>query len=276
MKIVVLSLLSLFTALACGGDTSTVFDAKQETTEAAVEEVALAEPSSSANAPLAANTEAVTPKIIREASLRFETQDLEKTHSNALVLIKKYHAYVQEDNQGKNYDRVYHNVVVRIPNAHFDAFITEIGNGVQYFEEKTITAQDVTEEFVDQSARLKAKKTLEERYLQLLTKATKVSEILEIEQHLAVIREEIEAVEGRLKYLQNRVSYSTITINYYKKVPQSEQATVSYGSKMGNAFRSGWNGISSFFIGLIYVWPFILILVGLLLFIRKRLKAKKV
>jgi len=223
------------------------------------------------------NFEAQTEqKIIKESNLRYETQDLEATYQQIISSVKKNKAYVQSDTEGKDYNSLYRTITVRIPNANFDAFLADVGKGVAYFDRKEISAQDVTAEFIDIEARLKAKKTLEKRYLQLLTKATKVSEILEIEKELSTIREEIEAKEGQLKYLQNRVSLSTVTIEFYKKVADADNATVSYGTKMWNAIKSGWNGISSFFIGLLHIWPFILILVAVILFIRKKLSKKNV
>lgn len=215
-------------------------------------------------------------KIIKESNLRYETQDLEATYQQIIASVKKNKAYVQSDTEGKDYNSLYRTITLRIPNANFDAFLADVGKGVAYFDRKEISAKDVTAEFIDIEARLKAKKTLEERYLQLLTKATKVSEILEIEKELSTIREEIEAKEGQLKYLQNRVSLSTVTIEFYKKVADADNATVSYGTKMWNAIKSGWNGISSFFIGLLHIWPFILILVAVIFFIRKKLKKKNV
>jgi hypothetical protein len=215
-------------------------------------------------------------KIIKESNLRYETQDLDATYQQIILSAKKHKAYVQSDTEGKDYNSLYRTLIVRIPNANFDAFLADVGKGVAYFDRKEISAKDVTAEFIDIEARLKAKKTLEERYLQLLTKATKVSEILEIEKELSTIREEIEAKEGQLKYLQNRVSLSTVTIEFYKKVADADHATVSYGTKMWNAVKSGWNGISSFFIGLLHIWPFILILVAVIFFIRKKLKKKNV
>jgi hypothetical protein len=115
---------------------------------------------------------------------------------------------------------------------------------------------------------------LEERYYELLKKANKVSEMLEIEQKLSEIREEIEAKEGRLNYLENKVSMSTLDINFYKPVAEGRKATVSYGGRIGNAFVSGFNGISNFFISLLGIWPVIVTLVVLFILIRKRLKRK--
>lgn len=276
MKLVAYSLFALNIVLACGQSH------ENNTATAEVAEVAVADmaatpdPEEAKMANENTTVQNIEQKIIREGHLQFETQEPDNTYNRLVQSAKKYNAYIQEDSEGKSWDRVYRNVTVRIPNTHFDAFIADISTGISFFDQKQITSQDVTEEFVDLNARLKAKKTLEERYLQLLHKAVKVSEIIEIERELSAIREEIEAKEGRLKYLQHRVSYSTITVNFYKKVPQSEQATVSYGNKMWNALQSGWNGISSFFIGVLHVWPFIIILVALFFFIRKRLRTKKI
>ena len=97
----------------------------------------------------------------------------------------------------------------------------------------------MTEEFVDLKARLKAKKELEDRYLQLLEQAKNVKEMLEIERELSNIREEIEAKEGRLQYLQNKVTLSTIYINFYKTT-QSKGVSLSYGQKMINIPQIFW------------------------------------
>lgn len=214
-------------------------------------------------------------KIIKTAQLRFETQDIQKSFSSIYKATKNYKAYIQNDNSGSDYGSIYRNVTLRIPNTHFDAFIDEISKGVSHFDRKEISALDVTEEFVDIEARLKAKRTLENRYLEILKKANKVSEILEVEKQLSIIREEIESSEGRLKYLQNKVSMSTITIEMYTEKPEGTGTTVSYGSKMWNAIKSGFNGLSSFFLGMLHIWPFILIFVVLFFLIRRKIRNKK-
>ncbi|WP_333693564.1 DUF4349 domain-containing protein [Flavobacterium sp.] len=269
MKLTIAYLSLLVFPLMCGGNPdNTVYET------AATEDVA---PAMIDDKVASSNFEAQTEqKIIKESNLRYETQDLEATYQQIIASVKKNKAYIQSDAEGKDYNSLYRTITVRIPNANFDAFLADVGKGVAYFDRKEISARDVTAEFIDIEARLKAKKTLEERYLQLLSKASKVSEILEIEKELSTIREEIEAKEGQLKYLQNRVSLSTVTIEFYKKVANAENATVSYGTQMWNALKSGWNGISGFFIGLLHIWPFILILVAVIVYIRKKLKRKNI
>lgn len=223
--------------------------------------------------PPLANQE-VAQKIIKNATLRFETQDLEKTRLQVLTAIKKADGYVQNDNSGKDYNQLYQQLTVRIPSKNFQQTIDDIAQGVAYFDERTISQRDVTEEFIDLNARLKAKRALENRYLDLLTKAVNVKEMLEIERELSQIREEIEAKEGRLNYLNNQVSLSTAYVHFYK-VTSDQGITQSFGSKITNALKSGWNGISVFFLGLLHIWPFLILLGIGAFFTRKKLKEKK-
>jgi Domain of unknown function (DUF4349) len=216
----------------------------------------------------------VTPKIIKNCNLRFETSDLEATFNQIAKTVAKNKANIQNDTQGTEYNNVFRSVVVRVPSENFEALLAEVSQSVSYFDLKEISSDDVTEEYIDIDARLKTKKVLETRYFELLKKASKISEIIEIEKQLSAIREEIESKEGQLKYLQNKVSMSTVTIHFYKTTAQKSGATVSFGTKIINAIVSGFNGISSFFIWLIEIWPFMLILVAIIYFIKKKFKKK--
>lgn len=217
----------------------------------------------------------IEQKIIKQASLRFETNDLEETYKQIQTAVKQSQGKVQSDSEGKDYGTLYRNITIRVPSQNFDNFINTISKGVSYFERKEITAEDVTEQYIDLTTRLKNKRKLEERYLQILQKAAKISEILEIEKQISIIREEIEAKEGQLKYLESRVSESTVTIEFFKNLPEQEAVQLSYGSKVWTAIKSGFFSLSSFFISIISIWPFIIIIVVLAYFIRKRIKRKK-
>jgi len=218
----------------------------------------------------------IPQKIIKEASLRFETNDLQDTFNQIQTAIAANKASIQNDSEGKDYDNVYRNLTVRVPSQNFDAFINAISKGVSYFERKDISSQNVTEQYIDLTSRLNTKRKLEERYLQILQKATKISEILEIEKQISAIREEIEAKEGQLKYLESRVSESTVTIEFYKIIAQKEGVKTSYGSKIWTAIQSGFFSLSEFLISLISLWPFIILFCVIAYFIRRRFKRKKI
>ena len=216
----------------------------------------------------------IEQKLIKESYLAFETKDLDQTYKAIVAAINKYNGYIQDDSANKGYSRISRQLTVRIPTNNFQSTIDDISQNVEYFDTKRISSKDVTEEFVDLEARLKAKRTLEERYLELLKKAQNVKEVLEIERELSSIREEIEAKQGRLKYLQNKVSLSTINIEFYKLTAESK-VPISYGSKMWKAIVSGFDGLSAFFLGILYIWPFIIFLIIVFFLIKRWINKRR-
>ena len=259
-----ISFLILILPLACSQNKSADYTESPNYDEAYAveEEIAFkASESSKDEYEIIKNNEAsVEQKLIKESFLEFETEDLDKTYSNIARFVKQNNGFIQDDNSNKNYNRISRNLTIRIPTNGFQNVLDSISGSVSFFDTKRVSSKDVTEEFIDLEARLKAKKTLETRYLELLSKAKNVKEILDIERELSNIREEIEAKQGRLKYLNNKVSLSTINIQFYKTTTESK-ITQSYGSKMWKAIASGFNGLSLFFLGLLHIWPFIILLI---------------
>ena len=239
-----------------------------------VEEAAMEVPLPSSEIENTQSIEVQEQKIIKTANLEFETQELDKTHQTILNLTTQYKGLVQSDNSGKSYDKIYRHITLRVPSENFQIVVDGISDRVAYFDRRVITRQDVTEEFVDVQARLKAKKKLESRYLELLKQAKNVKEMLEIERELSQIREEIEAKEGRLKVLESRVSMSTINVSFYKTTVETG-VRVSYGAKMLNSLEGGWEGISIFFLGILYLWPLFLMAIIIILVVRRLIKRSR-
>ena len=265
MKLYLLILISIIT-LACS-DSSSSGNSDYNAGYEAIKDIAV-ETVSRDSESISVSDEIFEQKLIKESYLRFETQDLSKSYNNVIKIIKENKGFIQNDQSTKSYNRTYRKLTIRIPTQNFQKAIDSIESQVAYFEEKRISSKDVTEEFIDLEARLEAKKILEKRYLELLSKAKNVKEILDIERELSKIREEIEAKQGRLKYLNNRVSLSTLNIEFYK-VTSETGVTVSYGSKMWNAVKSGFNGLSLLFLGLLHIWPFIVVIIVTFFLLRR-------
>lgn len=213
-------------------------------------------------------------KLVKESYVRFETDDLEKTYKDIIACVKENEGYIQNDESNREYGQHSRKLVSRVPSKNFQKTLDAISKNISFFDERNVTSTDVTEEYIDIGARLRAKQSLEKRYMDLLAKAQNVKEILEIEKELSVIREEIKASEGRLKYLENRVSYSTLTVTFYK--PTAETGiTISYGTKMWNALKAGFNGLSFFLLGVFTLWPLWIIAIAVIFFIRAKFFRKK-
>lgn len=217
------------------------------------------------------NVENIERKLIKEGTVEFETNDLKLTRKTVFTAVDKFKAYVSSDQEYNAPGRKSNTIVIRVPANNFDNFLKEATLGVERFDSKEINVKDVTEEFLDVQARLKTKKELEKRYLDLLKQAKNVTDILEIEKQIGQLRAEIESIEGRLNYLQNRVSFSTLTMTFYESLPNQTE----FGQKFKHGLRNGWENLIWFLVALVNIWPFIIVALGFIIGIQMYRKNKK-
>ena len=218
--------------------------------------------------------EVIEKKIIKTAEISIHVEDFKKARAGLGSLLKKYNAYVADESE-QNYDyQVSSDLVIRVKAQNFDSLLNGMNGLAVHVDSKHIKLSDVTEEFIDVTARLKNKKQVEQQYLEILKKARTIDEILKVSEYLRVIREEIESKEGRLKYLKSQVSLSTIYLNMTQSVESKDYP--GFGQKFVKAVKGGWDGILIFILGLVYMWPFILVITFIIwLIIRYRKKRKQ-
>nr|WP_295929514.1 DUF4349 domain-containing protein [uncultured Dyadobacter sp.] len=232
--------------------------------EAAVEE--------SAPAPPKTITATVVRKLIKNGRIAFETEDPMAVRKQIIASAKAFNGYISSESEEKQGGETSYQMVVRVPAERFDQLLTSATKGVSEFRERSIEIEDVTEDFLDHEARVRSKKEIESRYRQLLSKALSVKDILEIEKQMGEIRTEIEASEGRLKYLTDQVQYSTLRITFYKSIPSGS----SFSHEISNAFSNGWQSLRVLAVILVTIWPFVLLAVLTLFAVRYfRKRARK-
>lgn len=212
-------------------------------------------------------------KLIKTGLIEFETDDIKKTREIIENLVLKYQAYISQEDEKHFYSGIRQTISIRIPKENFDNFLNEVTAGIKKLDNKTITVEDVTEEFVDSIARLKVKKETEQTYLKILTQAKTVKDILEVQNQIQDLRSDIEAIEGRLRYLQKSVNYSTLNISMYQINSDIEKP--SFFSKAVDALEDGISLFSDIIISILYLWIFILIIALILIIIIKKRRSKK-
>lgn len=210
-------------------------------------------------------------KLIKEGYVEFETRNIEDTRENILAAVKRYKGYISSDQEFAEPGRMSNTMIIKVPAPAFDSTLVYIGKDVRKFDRKEIFIKDVTEEFLDVEARLNTKRELEQRYIELLKQAGKISEIMEIERELAQLRGDVESIEGRYKYLTNQVAFSTLNITYYKTNP----IYMSFGNKLLEGLVKGWNNLMLFIVFLVNLWPFLLIIGGFIFWWVKRRNLRK-
>lgn len=198
----------------------------------------------------------VERKLIRTGSIRFEVEDLAATKSKIEAMVQAMGGYISSENTQNYGESKEQNMQIRVPAPRFDSLLQQIENQAQKIESRQINAQDVTEEFIDIQARLTTKKELEKRYAELLGIAKNVEEMLSIERQLEEVRGEIESMEGRLNYLSKQVNFSTLDVSFY--VYKGDTGS-SFFHDLGRGFGNGWENLLLFIVGLVNLWPFVIL-----------------
>lgn len=159
--------------------------------------------------------------LIKNASLTIETEDARKASELLVAAIEELGGYVSDfreavDRLGR---RSIH-VQVRVPADKFQSSMERL-EPLGKVLSRQVTTEDVTEQFVDTDARLRNLKRTEERLLAHLDRTGKLEDIVEVEHELTRVREQIEVLEGRLRFLSHRVAFSTINTTF-QEAPKAE------------------------------------------------------
>jgi hypothetical protein len=174
-------------------------------------------------------------------------------------LMRRTGGYLADENQYTSDNRQSYNMTVRIPSAAFDTFLVMLEQHARVFDARQISTSDVSEEYADIQARIKNRKELLDRYRVLLSKAAKIEDVLQLERGINDLQTEIEAAEGRIRYLDNRVSYSTLQIEIYRKV----MGPGRFFYRVGEGFKGGFDLMQWIIIGFVHLWPLWIVVAGL-------------
>lgn len=163
-------------------------------------------------------SQAMERKIIRNANLTIEVTSPPESQRKIASIAESHQGFVvtsestQRTTEDTSKPAITVNLIVRVPAAQFNQAMEEIRVlGLRVIQEK-ITGQDVTEEFMDLEARIKNQKALEAQFLEIMKRAGKVEEALNVQRELAEVRTQIEKLEGRRRFLENQASLSTISV----------------------------------------------------------------
>ena len=167
----------------------------------------------------AATNEAADRKIIRNADITIEVASTTEAQQRVTFIAEFHGGFVvtSEAKQREDVDPAKRTLdiklVVRVPAHQFGAALDEITRLAANLREANVAGQDVTEDFIDLEARLKTQKALELQFLEIMKQARTVEDALQVQSQIADVRTDIEKLEGRKRFLENRSSLSTITVN---------------------------------------------------------------
>src|SRR5438876_2286503 len=157
-------------------------------------------------------------KLIRNATVQLEIVSFDDAVQKITALANEERGYVATTSCEKQRNgKLRGTVVVKVLPENLDRFLQKV-RGLGELKNQTLGTEDVTKAYFDTDARLKNAHVMEQRLIDMLkTKTGKVSDLLQVEKELGRVREEIEKMQGELKYWDSQVQFATVTISLAEK-----------------------------------------------------------
>jgi vacuolar-type H+-ATPase subunit I/STV1 len=159
---------------------------------------------------------ALDRKIIYTVSLDLVVEDTEVAFQEVERLAEEIGGYVARSNMWQEDNHPRGSLTVRVPAERLDEALTKFKALAVDVEAERRDSQDVTEEYVDLTARLDNEKRTERELQELLetrSKSGKTADILEVHRELSSVRSQIEQIQGRMTYLDNLSAMATVEIS---------------------------------------------------------------
>lgn len=186
-----------------------------------------------------ANQPSVDRKVIETAQMTIEAKDLAVTETKTFELLanrqgKMDSSNVTLDSNGRK-NGVY---LLRVPAGQLREYVRELAAIPDIVvRQRSLAVKDVTEEYIDISARLENMQRHEIRLREILTKANTIEEILKVEKELAAARGQIESATARIKALSDKIDFSTISLRITEVTVMTE---TNFSGKLMAIIRDSW------------------------------------
>ncbi len=204
------------------------------------------------------NTAPTDRKIIRNADLTLESDSPEDSQREITSIAERAGGFVVESqatsSDVKSTRRDIVNISIRVPSQKFADAMEEIRRTGTRIVIESVKGEDVTEEFIDVEARLRAKKALEMQFMEIMKRANNVNDALNVQSEIADVRGEIERIEGRKRFLENQSSLSTIKIRLQTSTATTLAASsTGFVPRLAQAFNTGYDFALNFILGLMTI-----------------------
>ncbi|MDD6261129.1 MAG: DUF4349 domain-containing protein [Clostridiales bacterium] len=192
-------------------------------------------------------------KIIRTCTIEGETREFDTTSAALSDAISAVGGYIESQSStgisygsGRSSRRL--TATVRVPADKYEDFVSGLGR-IMNVTSSSSSAENVTEAYYDAAARLetlKAERESLQKMMASIDTAVQYDFWLTLQKRLSETEQDIAALEARLRTYDNRVSYSTVTINLREVLEFTPAESPTFGSRISKAFSSSWQSFGEF------------------------------
>ena len=151
--------------------------------------------------------------IVRTGDMSLVVEDVPTAIEQIIELADDFGGYVVSSKKWKEGERLAGSITIRVPAEHFNDAMRALSKLAVEVTSESTSSKDVTEEYVDLSAKLHNLEATEEQLLRIMEKAETVEDILSVQRELSKTRGEIEQTKGRMQYLERTSETSLIQVH---------------------------------------------------------------
>ena len=200
-------------------------------------------------------------QVIRDATLglRIKSGSFWDVYNQALAVADRFGGYLVSSHAGDpGAQRVDSGtIVLRVPSQDYDDALRAL-RGLGSADQLEVTSQDVSDEYVDLQARLRNQQAQQAVLLNLMKRAQSIPDSIAVQNQLSQVTQEIERIEGRIRFLDQRTTFSTITLSLFVQAPSPVRPNLLETSGLAGAVRSAGQAFASVVGGMIVATGFLL------------------
>jgi hypothetical protein len=175
-----------------------------------------AAPAALASNPAAAPAQRMPRMIIRTATITMVVGDTLQIVDRISAAVEANGGYVNDSKIWRDGEQTRATLSVRVPAPQLTQTLAAVRKLAVRVQSENVSSEEVTQEYVDLAAQLRNDEAAEVELRQLMTeirqRAKKADDVLQIHEQLRTIRASIEKTKGRMVFLSQMSSYSTINL----------------------------------------------------------------
>jgi hypothetical protein len=178
--------------------------------------------------------------IIRTVTMTIAVGNVQEAFKQVELLAAEQGGYLSGTQIRQDGDRMVATMTVRVPAnpTTYQQTLERLRGLAERVVDEQSQAQDITEEYVDLESRLRNLQATEQSLLALMSKATRVEDIINVQRELTNVRGQIEQIQGRKQALERRADMATITLTIREAGAFSRP-----GWSAGAVFSPVWGGM---------------------------------
>jgi len=186
-------------------------------------------------------------KLIRSGSLTLEVTNVSDSMDRITEIALDFKGFIDKSTKESDAnDQVTGLMIVRIPGEDFDSFLETISSQGT-IKRQEIQTTDVTEDYIDKEAQIRALTIQRDQYYRIIEKAETVEDILNVQREIDRVQLELDRITGKMKYLENQIAFGTLTISIHPRPVLTSEGVDAFTRVLQEA-ASGFTGMISFLV----------------------------